>query len=116
MILNNIGRVESSRLLQQTTTDDLKFNCGDNEEYIRRNSLRTNVIEMTKEESAKDLQNKLVECYKLANAPFPDQDKLGPLCRSDVLGHPKPLSRTRFFLHARFVLLKKKHSLKYSVG
>ena len=52
MILNNIGRVESSRLLQQTTTDDLKFNCGDNEEYIRRNSLRTNVIEMTKEESA----------------------------------------------------------------
>lgn len=116
MILNNIGRVESSRLLQQTTTDDLKFNCGDNEEYIRRNSLRTNVIETTKEESAKDLQNKLVECYKLANAPFPDQDKLGPLCRSGVLGHPKPLSHTRFFLHARFVLLKKKHSLKYSVG
>lgn len=86
MILNNIGRVES--------TDDLKFNCGDNEEYIRRNSLTTNVIEMTKEESVKDLQNKLVKCYKLANAPFPDQEKLGPRCRSGVLGHLKPLRRT----------------------
>ena len=70
MILNNIGRVESSRLLQQTTTADLKFNCDDNEQYIRRNSLITNVIEMRKEESVKDLLNKLVECYKLANIMY----------------------------------------------
>lgn len=118
MILNNVGRVESSRLLQQTTTDDLKFNCDDNEQYIRRNSLITNVIEMTKEESVEDLLNKLVECYKLANVPFPDQDKLGPRCRSGVPGRSKPLRRTRFFVHARSALLKKKNSLapKCSVG
>lgn len=68
--MEKINKLEWTISLQQTTIDDLKIKCGGKKQYSRRRYLRSNGIEMKKEESVKDLKSKLPEFYKLVKVPF----------------------------------------------